>query len=77
MTTVVVATTVVVMVALLLTHKAGDARVAMAALIDSRAIPYSEDDPKYAKAIAELAWKLADAMAEEHINRAEPNRRRR
>ena len=66
------------MVTLLLTHKAGDARAAMAALIESRSLSVREDEPGYPKAVAKLAWLIADAMAEEHIKRAsgEPRGRR-
>ena len=58
------------MVTLLLTHKAGDARAAMAALIEARGIPLSEQDPGFPEAVARLAWAIADAMADEHIERA-------
>lgn len=63
------------MVSLLLTHKAGDARAAMAALIESRGLSIREDEPGYSKAVAKLAWSIADAMAEEHIRRASGDKR--
>lgn len=58
------------MVHLLLTNKAGDARAAMKALIESRGLQLREDDAGFARAIAKLSWEIADAMAEEHMSRA-------
>lgn len=55
---------------MLLSNKAHDARTAMCALIESRALPYAEDDPEYAAKVAELAWKVADAMAAERSSRS-------
>ncbi len=63
------------MVTLLLSHKAADARAFAAALIDSRALSTREDEPGYPKLVAQLAWSIADAMAEEHMARASGKRR--
>lgn len=65
------------MVTLLLTHKAGDARAAMAAIVESRSLSIREDDPEYPKVVAKLAWAIPDAMAEEHMLRASGPRGKR
>lgn len=49
----------------LLSNKTTDAREAMAALISSRSLSVREEDPEYAAAVAVLAWRIADAMADE------------
>lgn len=54
----------------LLTNRVHDARSAMCALIESRAIGMSESDPGFPAALAELAWKIADAMAVERGKRS-------
>ena len=54
---------------MLLSNKAHDARTAMCALIESRALSVREDDPEYPAAVARLAWDIADAMAEERARR--------
>ncbi len=46
-----------------------DARAAMAALIESRALPVLETEGEYAKKLAELAWLIADAMKDERVGR--------
>lgn len=50
------------------------ARVALAALIDSRSLSVREDDAAYPIVVAALAWKIADAMNAERGKRAR-NRR--
>jgi len=47
----------------LLSNRAADAREAMAALISSRSLSVHDTDPEFAATVAELAWKIADAMA--------------
>lgn len=42
----------------------------MVALIDARSIAISEGDPEFAKALAALAWAIADAMAEQRLARS-------
>lgn len=70
LTTTVAAITVVVMnITVLMSNRVNDARVAMAALIESRSIPYHEGEASYPQAVAELAWKIADAMSEERTRR--------
>ncbi len=46
-----------------------DAREAMGALIESRSMPYREDEQSFPQALAALAWLIADAMAAERRNR--------
>ena len=46
-----------------------DARSAMCALIESRGIAMREDDPEFPKAVAALAWLVADAMQAERKKR--------
>jgi hypothetical protein len=48
--------------AIILSNRAKDARAAMAALIDSRALSHRENDPDYPREVAALAWRVADAM---------------
>lgn len=50
------------------------ARAAMRALIESRSLSIREDEPAYSYALAELAWKIADAMDLERGIRARPKR---
>ena len=59
---------------MLLSNKATCARAAMAALIE-RGMPLSELDPGFPKAVARLAWAIADAMADEHMDRSGRERR--
>jgi hypothetical protein len=53
----------------LLTAENADAREAMHAIVSSRCLSWKEDEPGYPKAVAELAWKIADAMAAERGRR--------
>jgi hypothetical protein len=46
-----------------------DARAAMAALIESRSMPYREDEKSFPQAVAQLAWLIADAMQAERVGR--------
>lgn len=57
-------------ITVLMSNRVNDARVAMAALIESRALPFNEGEPGYPQAIAKLAWAIADAMSEERANRS-------
>lgn len=43
-------------------RKERDARAAMRALIESRALSVREDEPGYPYAVADIAWRIADAM---------------
>lgn len=63
-------TSVVMSATLLLSNKAHDARTAMCAIIESRALPLHPNDAGYAAAVARIAWEVADAMAEERTSRA-------
>lgn len=56
-------------ITVLMSNRVNDARVAMAALIEARAIPYNEGEPGFPQALAALAWEIADAMSEERANR--------
>jgi hypothetical protein len=49
--------------------RVADARAAMAALIESRSMPYREEEPSYPLALAQLAWLIADAMQAERRGR--------
>lgn len=42
--------------------RVADARAAMQALIESRSLPYREDETTYPQAVAALAWMIAEAM---------------
>jgi hypothetical protein len=53
----------------ILSNKASDARIALGALIEARSLSIREDDPAYPKAVAKVAWAIADAMSEEHLER--------
>lgn len=55
---------------MILSNRSQDARSAMCALIESRALPYREDEPEFPAQVAKLAWAIADAMAAERIVRA-------
>lgn len=57
-------------VTLLLSAKVLDAREAMTALIAGRSLAIREDEPGYARALAKLAWEIADAMTEERLIRS-------
>lgn len=57
------------MSSMVLSSKVQDARAAMCALIESRALPYREDEPGFPAAVAALAWAIAEAMAAERIRR--------
>jgi hypothetical protein len=57
-------------ITVLMSNRVNDARVAMAALIESRALPFNEGEPGFPQAVAELAWKIADAMSEERTKRS-------
>lgn len=75
LTTSVAATTVVVMsnatnTTALLSNRVSDARAAMAALIESRALPYTENESAFPTVLAELAWRIADAMGIERDRRS-------
>lgn len=54
----------------LMSNRVNDARVAMAALIEARALPYNEGEPGFPQAVAELAWQIADAMSAERTKRS-------
>jgi hypothetical protein len=47
-----------------------DARVAMRALIDAQLFAGLEAEPEYPQMVAELAWRIADAMQSERLKRA-------
>jgi len=49
--------------------RVADARAAMTALIESRSMPYREDEKTYPQAVAQLAWLIADAMQAERVGR--------
>lgn len=49
----------------LLSNKTTDAREAMTALISSRSLSVREDEPEYPALVAAIAWRIADAMADE------------
>ena len=63
------ATFVVMNITVLMSNRVNDARVAMAALIESRALPFSEGEPGFPQAVAKLAWAIADAMSDERSRR--------
>lgn len=48
----------------------------MCALIESRSLSVREDEPQYPHLVAELAWKIADAMHAERGKRASLRRDR-
>jgi hypothetical protein len=56
-------------ITVLMSNRVNDARVAMAALIESRAVPFHEGEAGYPQAVAELAWQIADAMSAERTKR--------
>lgn len=56
-------------ITLLLSAKVLDAREAMRGLIESRSLSIREDEPGYARALAKLSWKIADAMTKERLRR--------
>ena len=62
-------TSVVMAATLLLSNKANDARSAMCALIESRALPMQPNEAGFAAAVARIAWGIADAMADERALR--------
>jgi hypothetical protein len=49
--------------------RVADARAAMQALIESRSMPYREDEKSFPQAVAQLAWLIADAMQKERVGR--------
>lgn len=53
----------------LLSNRVTDARAAMAALLESHALPYVENDAEFPRVLAELAWRIADAMSVERDKR--------
>lgn len=56
-------------ITVLMSNRVNDARVAMAALIEARALPVHEGEAGFAEAVADLAWKIADAMSAERTKR--------
>lgn len=64
-------TSVVMAATLLLSNKVNDARTAMCALIESRALPLQPNEAGYAAAVARIAWEVAEAMADERAARTE------
>ncbi len=46
----------------LLSNKAIDARFAMVGLLIARGLPVREDEDVFPEVLAELAWRIADAM---------------
>lgn len=63
-------TTVVMNITVLMSNRVNDARVAMASLIESRALTVREDDPNFPAHVADLAWRIADAMSAERAKRS-------
>lgn len=56
-------------ITVLMSNRVNDARVAMAALIESRSLSTHEAEESFPQAVAELAWKIADAMSAERTKR--------
>lgn len=56
-------------ITVLMSNRVNDARVAMAAIIESRSLSVREDDPSYPQTVASLAWQIADAMSVERAKR--------
>lgn len=57
-------------------RKQRDARAAMRSLIESRSLSVREDEPQYPHLVADLAWRIADAMHVERGKRATGRRER-
>lgn len=56
-------------ITVLMSNRVNDARVAMAALIESRSLSIHEGEEGFPQAVAELAWRIADAMSAERTKR--------
>lgn len=53
----------------LLSNLSRDARRAMGALIEARTLSIREEEPQFAHTVANLAWRIADAMELERSKR--------
>lgn len=57
-------------ISVVMSNRVQDARAAMQAIVASRSLPINESEPGWAAAVAEAAWLIADAMADQRGKRS-------